>query len=135
MAHWMEPTDEAKQSWSDWVASRPDSVRKVAERLNPWTLYKLKSTGQRVTVYSFSEDGTVTVNVTGEFNLITFDRQVFGISPNDLEECDLPSSNEATGALITDEQVDDNIDLLRVTVRPDLWEMDAHGKAVRRDSQ
>ena len=49
--------------WSDWVAERPDNVRAVAEKLNPWTLYRLKTTGQRVTIASFSEgeDESVTV--------------------------------------------------------------------------
>ena len=72
------------------MAGRPDNVRKVAERFDPWTLYHMKSTGQHVTLYSFSEadNGTVTltVNVTREFNPeVLVERQVFGIDPDDLE--------------------------------------------------
>ena len=57
----------------------------------------MKSTGHRVTMYSYSENGTVTVNVTGDYNVVVFERQVFGISPDDLEECDLPAPGEFLG--------------------------------------
>ena len=125
MAHLYEPTDEMKAEWAEFVASRPDVVRKVAERFNPWTLYRIGKDGHRVTLYSFGEheDGSVTlsVNVTGEFNCVMFERRVFGIKPEDLEECDLPDEGE----------IDDNIDALRVIMRPDLFSMDENGKAVR----
>ena len=50
---------------------------------------------------------TLTVNITGEFNLISFDQQVFGIDPDDLEECDLPVEGEPLGeALNEDEQLE-----------------------------
>jgi len=47
----------------------------------------------------------MTVNITGEYNTIIFPRQVFGISPDDLEECDLPAQSEqvAFGQLFDDE--------------------------------
>lgn len=136
MARWAEPEHGDEQAYLAWVATRPDVVRAVAERFRPWELYRLKSTGHRVYPLSFgeAEDGTVTltVAVTGEFNLITFDRQVFGIKPDDLEPCELPSEDEITGALMTHEQVDENIDALRVMARPDLWVMGEDGKAVRK---
>lgn len=99
-----KPTEAQQRAWRDWVAERPESIRKVAERFDPWTLYRLGSTGQRVYVLSFSEpgeDGKVTcrVGVSGEFNLVTFERDVFGIDPDDLEECDLPGPNEQLGTL------------------------------------
>lgn len=130
MARLVEPTVEEEREWREWVASRPESVRVVAERLDPWSLYRMKSTGQRVTVHSFSEDGTVTVDITGEFNLQLFDSQVFGIDPDDLEPCDRPDA--PTGSLMTPDQVEDNVDVLRATIRPDLWALDASGKAVRK---
>jgi hypothetical protein len=108
MARFTEPTAEQEAGWKEWVASRPEPVRKVAERFEPWSLYRMKSTGQRVTLYSFGEanDGsavTLTVNVTGQFNAVAFDRQVFGIDPDDLEPCDLPAPTEPTGTALTDE--------------------------------
>lgn len=62
----------------------------------------MKSTGHRVFPLSYSEDGTVTVAVTGQFNFTVFERQVFGVSPDDLEECDLPTEDEILGAVITE---------------------------------
>ena len=132
MARIIEPAAKEKKAWTVWVASRPSSVRKIAERFDPWSLYRMKSTGHRVTIHSFNEDGTLTVNITGEFNTILFDRQVFGINPDDLEPCDLPDADEITGTVMTQEQVDENIDNLRVAVRPDLWTLGPDGKAVRK---
>lgn len=135
MARIVEPTPEQERKWKKWVEGRPENVRSVAERFDPWSLYRLKSTGQRVTVYSFGEekDGsvTLTVDITGEFNYIVFDRQVFGIDPNDLEPCDLPAADELLGTLLSPADVKDHIDALRVSVRPDLWKMGPDGKAVR----
>ena len=97
--------------WDAWVASRPECVRVLCERLPPDRLYKMKSTGHRVTMYSYSENGTVTVNVTGDYNVVVFERQVFGISPDDLEECDLPAPGEFLGAVLTEpDEVDSFID-------------------------
>lgn len=136
MARIVEPTSEQEAGYRDWVASRPPHVRTVAERFDPWSLYRLKS-GHRVTVLSFGEakDGcvTLTVNVSGEFNLLAFERQVFGVPPDDLEPCDLPDAAEPIGAVLSADHVEDNIDTLRVLVRPDLWIVDtATGKAVRK---
>ena len=97
MARFTEPTPEQEAGWKEWVAERPPVVRAVAERFEPWSLYRLKTTGQRVTIHSFSEDGTMTVLVTGDFNLLTFSRSVFGINPDDLEPCDLPAPDEFLG--------------------------------------
>lgn len=104
MARVYEPTPEQKTEWNQWVAERPDNVRRVAERFNPWTLYRHKDTDQRVTLYSFGEqeDGgvTVTVDITSQFNLIMFNRQVFGVDPDNLEECDLPAEDEPLGEVL-----------------------------------
>jgi hypothetical protein len=131
MARIIEPTPEQETEWKAWVASLPDCVRIIAERFDPWSLYQMKSTGHRCTLLSISENYTVTVAITGDFNAIMFDRQVFGISPDDLAPCDLPGENEAVGTLVSSEQVGENIDALRVMIRPDLFSMDENGKAVR----
>ncbi len=77
----------------------------VAERFEPWGLYRLVPTGQRVTVVSFGthDDGsiTLTVNVSSEFNFATADRDVFGINPNDLVPCELPEPSERCGSIRT----------------------------------
>lgn len=132
MARIVQPSKAELRSWNRWVSGRPPSVRAVAERLDPWTLYCLKTTGQRVTVYSYSEDGTVTVDVDAAFNLCLFPARVFGIDPNDLSPCDLPGASDAVGALLSDADVEANRDVLRVAIRPDLFVMGPDGKAVRK---
>lgn len=108
--------------WTEWVNSRPPLVKDIAQKLPPNKLYRLKTTGQRVTMYSISENGTVTVDITGEFNLIDFDRQVFGINPDDLEECDLPKENERLGAIYKTEEE------ITTAVQPQLAELHRAGK-------
>lgn len=136
MARIMEPTAEQETGYREWVASRPPTVRAVAERFEPWSLYRLKSSNHRVTIASFGEgqDGavTLTVTVSGEFNLVMFERQVFGIKPEDLEPCDLPTDDEITGTMLSQQDAMDNIDAMRVMARPDLWVMGEDGKAVRK---
>lgn len=137
MARIMEPTPEQEQGYREWVASRPDMVRAVAERFEPWSLYRMKPHGQRVTVVSFGEeeDGrvTLTVSVSGDFNLTMFDRQVFGVDPDDLEPCELPGEDVPVGAMMSPDQAWESMDELRLMVRPDLWTRDPNtGKAVRK---
>jgi hypothetical protein len=112
VARYKEPTSEQAVAWDEWVASRPEAVRKVAKRFDPWTLYKMKSTGQRVTLVAIGEDGTVRVNITGEFNLLGFERSVFGVDPRDLVECELPSDEEPLGTLdLTPDEVTEHMKL------------------------
>ena len=100
MAQWFIPTPEQEKSYADWVAERPPVVRAVAERFKPWELYRLKTTGQRVTLVSYFENGTVRVNVPALYNANridlhfingqTVDFGVFGVDPNNLEPCEVP---------------------------------------------
>lgn len=98
-----EPTPEQIEGYREWVTQRPPAVRACAERLDPWTLYRLKTTGQRVYLVGFDveQDGKVTcrIGVSGEFNMVTFERTVFGVDPDDLEECDLPGPEDQVGSL------------------------------------
>lgn len=122
-----EPTKKQERGWRRWVERLPATARAVAERFDPWTLYWLKPAEQRVTLYSVNDNGTLTVTVSGRFNLVLFERQVFGIDPDDLSECDLPAEEEAMGVVAPDLSLDE----MRVLVRPDLWVM-RDGKAVRK---
>jgi hypothetical protein len=111
MAKVVEWDEVQKRNWSDWVASRPDCVRVVCERLPVDRLYRMTSTKQRVTVRSFNEDGTVTVRVSAKYNFIaTHERDVFGIDPNDLQECELPEKDEIVGLLDVNQLVCDMTD-------------------------
>lgn len=131
MARIEEPSHAQVKGWAKWVRSRPPAIRAVAEKFDPWSLYRMKSTGQRVRIYSFTEGEpvTLTVLVLAEFNLVLFETQVFGIAPEDLEPCELPGATEPVGAVLQGDEVRHNIDALRVLVRPDLWAMGEDGKA------
>jgi len=106
-----QPTRQQVKLWKKWVADRPACIREAVEKykLDPWTLYRLKGTGPRVYVLSLSEPEptvnqlvqkvTVRVGVSGLYNLVTHERDVFGIDPADLEECDLPKPDEQVGSL------------------------------------
>lgn len=107
-------------AWQAWVKTRPEVIQAMCAKLPPDRLYRIKSTGQRVTLHSYSEDGTVTVDITGQYNMLTFARQVFGIRSDDLEECDLPGSDEPVGALLTEEaDIREFIDEIRPTILAD----------------
>jgi hypothetical protein len=104
MANIFEPTSEQIAAWDEWVRSRPEAVRKIAEKIYPWKLYRLKTSGHRVTLYSIDEqkdntEPTLRVNVSGDFNFLSFERTVFGIKIDDLEECDLPGPDEKLGSM------------------------------------
>lgn len=101
-----EFAEGGEKIWQDWLESRPPEIRAVAEKYPPYLLFKLKSTGRRVTVESYGEkEGggvSLTVLVTGEFNQVIIDTSVFGIDPDDLEECDLPEG--PVGTVLTEEE-------------------------------
>ena len=106
-----------KASWAEWVASRPPVVQVMCALLPPDRLYLLKTSGHRVTLISYSENRTVTVEVTGQFNAVDFDCKVFGISPEDLEECDLPGEDEPLGTMLRkQEDIEAFIDAIRPAV-------------------
>lgn len=80
-----------------WLEARPTVIKEMYAKYPPNLLYRMQSTGHRVTLYSYAEDGTVTVNVTGQFNRVKFGRRVFGIPVTDLVECELPGPDEEVG--------------------------------------
>lgn len=128
-----KPSKAEERAWAKWVASRPPAVREVAERFFPWRLYRIKSSGHVAVLRSFCEDGTLTVTMSAKYNNLLFERYVFGVPPDDLEECDPPDPSEMLGKpLLSHDEVEMNIDALRVMMRPDLWAMGEDGKAIRK---
>src|SRR5580698_10105167 len=105
MARFCEPTPKQLKGYKAWVRKRPPVVRAVAERFDPWTLYRMGD--HRVYVLSFAGDGTLTVAITGQFNRVLFARQVFGVPPDSLEECDLPDEDEVLGLVIAETTEED----------------------------
>ncbi len=116
MANWYEPSDLMRAQFRGWAEERPPRIRETIERLQlaPWKLYRLDSdrASHRVYISSFGEPRdpnapiTVRVMVTGEFNLVAMEREVFGIDPEKLVECELPTKDEPLGSAgLTVEQV------------------------------
>jgi hypothetical protein len=99
MARHTDPTPEQQAAWTSWLAARPPGIRAVASRFDPWTLYRLRDSGHRVTFLG-CDDGdppTVRVGVSAKWNLVGFERQVYGVRPEELVECDLPAPDEPVG--------------------------------------
>lgn len=132
MARHVQPTKEEEAEYAEWVAGLPEPCRSVAQRFDIWTLYRMNSTGHRIIINGFNENGTLSVVVNGRFNAVIHDRVVFGIDPDDLEECEAPGPDEPVGSMLTQAEARDNIDELRAMIRPDLWRLDADGVAHRR---
>ena len=100
--------------WEEQLELMPDKVAELARQFPPNRLYKLHPTGQRVEVVCWGEDQSVAIFLSGEYHLLTFERIVFGVMPEYLEECDLPGPEEVTGALLTtDEQIKDYLDRMK----------------------
>lgn len=95
-------TPEKLDAWKDWLKDRPPIILELAEKFPPNKLFRLGSSGHRVFVYSYEENNTLTVVVSGEYNMVAFERQVFGIHPEDLTECDLPKEGEPLGSFDMD---------------------------------
>lgn len=103
MANIQDPNPEGLE---EWLEGRPEHIKDMARAYPPWKLYRMKDTGQRVPIYAYHENGTVTVMVLAEYNWCSFERRVFGIDLDNLEECDLPQQGEQLGTYMTEEEAD-----------------------------
>lgn len=98
----MRVRDLNEHEWTAWLATRPEIIRDLAARYPPDRLYQMKSTGQRVTLLSYGEDGRCRVFIDPVHNperLMLIPTEVFGVEISDLVECDVP---EEKGYTLTD---------------------------------
>lgn len=109
----MDPTPEEERLWREWVDSRPMVVQRVIYKHGfvPWKLYRLS--GHRVTLHAFDEHAgdrvTLRVVVSGKYNLVAFERTVFGVDPDDLKECAIPSHHEVLGTVLTEAELEEAV--------------------------
>jgi len=101
MARIFEPTPEQVAGYQEWFRGRPQRVKDLLEKFDPWTLYRMKSTNKRVTIVACDEmkDGSLkfTVHVSASYNFVAFERNAMEVDPADLEPCDLPGPNDQIG--------------------------------------
>ena len=73
-----------EQELEKWLRGRPQIVKDIARKYPPYDLYVHKGHPETATytIYSISEDGTITCNKT---DFLGFQTQVFGMHPSDLE--------------------------------------------------
>ena len=77
---------QEKKEWNKWIKSKPKIIQKLAKRFPPNKLFFLKPSKQWVIVFSYSENNTLTAFISKKYNpSILLERQVFGISPEDLK--------------------------------------------------
>lgn len=109
---------EEQQEFDAWVAERPAIIQDMIKSHPPNRLYCLKPSGHRVLISAYIEDKTVTVLILKLYNLVVFEREVFGVKLDDLEECDFPPPSEEVGAILTDKKaIDEFIEMARPFVR------------------
>jgi len=115
MARVYEPDAAGLAEWQEFIDTLPPDgkAKASAMRFPPWELLLLRSSGHRVLPYSYADDGTLSVVVLGRYNLISFERRVFGIEPDDLEPCDLPAEGEVLGVTMSPQQQLDYINQQR----------------------
>lgn len=99
--------------FDEWLKDRPEIIQEMGKSHPPHKLYLLKTSNHKVFIISYSENRTVTVVVSGKYNLTDFERRVFGIKPEDLEECDLPKEGEPLGVMLNQEQAREYIQSIK----------------------
>lgn len=81
-----------EDAYSAWLATRPQAIQDLGARFRPWKWYRLHQ--HRCRVLAFSEDSTMRVAITQAMNPehpLVMDREVFGVGPDTLKECDAPT--------------------------------------------
>jgi hypothetical protein len=122
LARYIEPTAAELILWERWVSGTTPAVRAVAQRFDPWSLYRRRSTGHRVFIDSFGEypddrPVSVCVAVTVEFNDVDFDWITYGVPPDDLELCDLPTVEETFKRSPSGQNLEESVDTGQVVLR------------------
>lgn len=109
-----ELTGEKLEEYNKWLKSRPRTIQKLCQKCPPDRLYRIRDTGERCYIVAYSEDRTIRVAITGKYNYTMIDKTVFGLLPEDLEECDGPEPDEKIGTVFTEQKdIDNYIDLLK----------------------
>lgn len=66
-----------------WFITRPKIIKDMIGQFPPYCKVRIKSTGQTAHLYSYNEDGTLTVTVQASTEFLPY--RVFGLKCDDLE--------------------------------------------------
>jgi hypothetical protein len=70
---------------TEWYKERPQIIKDLIDQYPPAATVRIKATGQIAYIYSWSEDGTMTIGIYMKDNPgMVCDRAVFGYEPDDL---------------------------------------------------
>ncbi|MCK5923538.1 MAG: hypothetical protein KAG66_21565 [Methylococcales bacterium] len=107
-------TTEERKEFFEWAKGLPDKARRSALSHPAVQLYRDARTGHRVYIDSYANDGTVTIVVSGQFNHVAMERNVFGIDVSSLSPCDPPSEDEPVGVTLSDDEQLELINNMRI---------------------
>jgi hypothetical protein len=97
MAKWQLWNEKGEGEWTKHVAKHSHAAQKTARVIRHDTLYRLKTTGERVVPLSYMDDGSVCVRIESRFNpeVKVSDHEVKVTDLTMLEECELPEGMQA----------------------------------------
>jgi hypothetical protein len=100
MARFMDPTPEEEAKWAEGLVEFPDHIRQLAD---PWSLYRIKSTGELVIFDGIVEhpDGELTISVI--YVDMDNNRTLWGrdVPVDDLEPCEPSGTDEEIDGIAT----------------------------------
>ena len=74
-------TQKQIEEFKKWLEKRPKIIKTLAKKFPPWFEYRIKKTNQKCQIYSYSENGTLSVLVN---NTVLDCYKVFGLKPIDI---------------------------------------------------
>lgn len=83
--------NEQEAALEEWLAGRPQVICDLARLFPPWNAYRIKATGQHGEICSYSENGTLSLDIIGHDNALmskmasVSPTTVFGIGINDIQ--------------------------------------------------
>ena len=83
----LTPSQAERQAFADWLDERPQVIRDLAAKYDPYVPYRIVATRQIGWIVSYSEDGTVRLAIPAEAQDDPFcisNIQVFGVDPESL---------------------------------------------------
>lgn len=106
------------KEWKEWYSSRPEVIKDLIDKIPPDRLYRLKDSSRcYCTIYSWSEDGTVTVLIEFKYNRVFMERRVFGITPELLEEAEKFPDPSECGDPCPGISQEDRLEIAREVIR------------------